>query len=450
MEANSNTASASRAVSMFQFAARRVPAYMQLLGEAGVSPCNVRSVEDFRKFAPILDKRSTFGRFCLAQLCRDGRLGNLASVLTSSGHSGKFSFGLYEEDSLAQEAQRTDAALDAIFQVKSKPTLLINCLPMGVRIATRSCTVAETSVRADMVTALVAALHASYEQIIIIGDISHVKHVLELGAAQGIDWGEILVHLVVGEDLLAENARHYFQHLLEIDPDDPQTGFVGTSMGVAEVGMNLFYETAPLVSLRRRLHENSDLRNALLGPSFSFVPLLFVYDPQRLFVESDPAGRLLITTLDPSRRIPLIRYATGDMGRLIRDLPSCSRWAAELGMPPAALAQASVLLMQGRGECALAGEERIYPEQVKEGLYHDPALAGQTTANFRLRSGQERATLRIQLSPGVAPSAALTESFAQAVALYVPAPLTVRCEPFESFGSGMALDYERKLDYLGD
>ena len=72
-----------------------------------------------------------------------------------------------------------------------------------------------------------------------------------------------------------------------------------------------------------------------------------------------------------------------------------------------------------------------------------------TTANFRLVSGEERATVRVQLVPGVEPSRAMDDRFAEAVAHYARAPVRVRCSRYESFGSGMALDYERKFDYLG-
>jgi hypothetical protein len=39
--------------------------------------------------------------------------------------------------------------------------------------------------------------------------------------------------------------------------------------------------------------------------------------------------------------------------------------------------------------------------------------------------------------------------FADAISRYTDVPITVSCEAYESFGSGMALDYERKFDYLG-
>jgi phenylacetate-CoA ligase len=92
----------------------------------------------------------------------------------------------------------------------------------------------------------------------------------------------------------------------------------------------------------------------------------------------------------------------------------------------------------------------VYPEEVKEALYADPELARQTTANFRLRPGPERALLRVQLVPGIRPAAALADRYAGVLARYTDAPVEVHCEAYEDFRSGMSLDYERKFAYLDE
>lgn len=435
-------------VSAFRRAAAEVPAYKCLLREAGVDPAQVRDVQDFRRIVPLTAKSSTFERFTLPDLCRRGDIGNLAAVLTSSGHSGRFAFGLYDGPSAESAARRTDEALDAFFQVRSKPTLLINCLPMGVKIYTRACTLAETSVRADMVTALVRTFGPCYEQLILVGETAFIKRVLELGGTQGIDWHTLLVQVIVGEEPLAENARIYLENLLGIDPGRPETGTVVSSMGVAELGLNLLFETPPLIALRRALHLDESLRQAVLGPGVRHLPMLFTYDPARIFLEVIDERRLVLSTLEPSRRIPLIRYVTGDEGERLLPSDSVKAAAAKAGVSPDELQAAPIVMVHGRGSYARAGQKAVYPEQVKEGLYHEADLARQTTANFRLASGPDRAMLRIQLLPGAGEPQALAGRFAEAVSHYVDAPLRVTCETYADFRNGMGLDYERKFDYL--
>lgn len=439
------------ALNAFRRAAACVPAYQTLLREAGVAVEGVETLEDFRRL-PVLQKRNTFQRFAIGELCVDGLVGRLGNVLTSSGHSGNFAFGLTETDALEASVKWIDDALDAIFAVRSHPTLLINCLPMGVKVPTRACTLADTSVRPDMAVALVKTFGQHFAQIIILGEAAFLKLLLESGPRSGVDWRAHLVHLITGEETLAENARRYLQQLLGHNIHHPENGMVFSSMGVAELGLNIFFEVPPtgsLVLLRRTLHESAPLREAVLGSQTRWVPSLFTYDPRRIFVEFDPSGRLILTTLDPRLRLPLIRYATGDQGFVLQ-LPSSVREALEAKKLSWDLLQSLPLVaLQGRGDYASAGESRVYPEAVKEGLYHNDSLAASTTANFRLLSGSAAAVIRIQLSPGIHPDAALPAAFHAAISNYVDAPYSVTCEAYESFGSGMGLDYERKFQYLG-
>ena len=436
-------------IAAFGRTAREVPAYRQILSESGTNPGEVSTPDDFKRLVPIIDKASTFDRFSLPELCRDGHCGQLLSVLTSSGHSGRFSFGLYDVDMAAAEVGRIDDILDMLLGVRSRPTLLINCLPMGVKVPTQACTLAETSVRADMATALVARLGQQYDQLILVGEAAFIKLVLESGLEQEIDWRKMLVHVIVGEEPLAENARMYFQDLLGCDGVSAESGLIGSSMGAAELGLNLFLELPPLVMLRQTLHKDASLRSDILGRDVTCVPMLFTYDPAHVFVETCGDDALVISTLQP-RRLPLIRYATGDRARLLT-LDELAPVIAACGLAPEHLPPNPVIVaVYGRDKCARAGEQLIYPEQVKEGLYARAELAKLTTANFRILSGPDEATIRIQLSPGLAPDDGVDERFAEAIAEYVCAPFGIRCERYETFGSGMALDYERKFDYLGD
>ena len=438
------------ALEAFQRAAACVPAYRELLREAGVRAEEVRTIDDFRRL-PFLGKENTFRRFPIEKLCVDGELGRPDSVLTSSGHSGVFAFGLTDEGSTAATTEWIDGLLDMIFGVRSQKTLLVNCLPMGVKVHTSACTLAETSVRADMVIGLVKTFGRHYAQIILVGEAAFVKHLLELGERSGIRWQDHRVHVILGEEPLAENARKYLERLLGITPGREDGGIVCSSMGVGEVGLNLFSEVppvAPLIALRRALHENEPLRQLVLG-ALDCVPSIFTYDPNRIYVEFDCNGRLIVTTLDPRLRVPLIRYATGDCGSVLALSSEAQAALEQIGIPKAIFDAIPIVLIDGRGKYATAGDARVYPESVKEGIYLIPELAKLTTSNFRLVSGEASVLARIQLSPGVHPSVEIDDGFSEAIKRYARAPIHVRTEAYEDFVSGMTLDFERKFDYLG-
>lgn len=435
-------------LSSFRSAAREAPFYQTILQQAGLDPARINTLDDFRKFVPILDKKSTFGSFPLEQLCRHGQIGRPAGVLTSSGHSGLFAFSIYQPDSVQAELDTIDLALDLLFQARTKKTLLINCLPMGVQVASRLCTVAQTSVREDMVTALVSKFGPHYDQIILIGETAFIKLVLELGLRQGIDWKSLLIHVIVGEEPLAENARKYLESILDIDIKKPEKGLVGSSMGVAELGLNLFFEAPQLIGIRRFLHESPLIRKMVLGASATTVPLLFTYDPQRIFVEVLEGDELALSVLNTACPIPLLRYRTGDRGFVPNPKLVAKYFADAAKDSPLPAGEFPLIAIEGRGESVTVGGKSVYPEEAKEGIYHDPDLIPLITANFRLYPGDKQGLVRIQLSPGVPAEPALNKKFARAIAKYTHAPLEVRCEPYESFRSGMALDYERKFAYI--
>ena len=437
-------------LSSFRTVAREVPAYAQILAEAKVVANEIESVQDFTDRVPVIDKAGTFGRFSLTELCRAGELGQPAAVLTSSGHSGQFAYSLFDAESAEREIRDADDGLDAVFGVYTRRTLLINCLPMGVYVPTRACTLGATSVRPDMVVAQAKAFGPHYDQIIMVGETAFLKLVLELGLAQGMNWKKMLVHMIVGEEPIAENARIYLEGILGTGLETPEKGMILSSMGVAELGLNLFFELPQLVGLRRMLHADPAARAAILGPDATSVPMIFLHNPDRIHVEI-AEGELVLTTLDPGRRIPLIRYRTGDRAAWMPPIPQLAQLGsvqlpgqAEPGpLPPP-------ILIHGRKKGARAGSVQVFPEEIKEAIYASPELASTVTGNFRLIGGSRRARARIQLSPGVLPRVALAAGFQAAVDAYARGPVAVTCERYETFCDGMALDYERKFDYLAD
>src|SRR6185295_982776 len=116
-----------RLLNAFRRAVAEMPWYRRLLDEHGVRAEQVVDVASFSNRCPVLTKRNTFDRFPLDQLAAATRMTDLASVLTSSGHGGRFSFGLSTRDQDARSGKFIDQALDAAFHVRSRSTLAINC-----------------------------------------------------------------------------------------------------------------------------------------------------------------------------------------------------------------------------------------------------------------------------------------------------------------------------------
>ncbi len=131
----------------FHRVARTVPAYAQALRAANVDPRSVDSIAAFVASAPLLDKHNTFGAHPISALCVDGNLEGLRSLLTSSGHSGVFSFGVNTRENVLRSARSIDTVLQYLFNVDERRTLFINCLPMGVKVHSNATVLAETSAK---------------------------------------------------------------------------------------------------------------------------------------------------------------------------------------------------------------------------------------------------------------------------------------------------------------
>ena len=448
-------AGARRTVRRFRSIAKKVPAYREILRERGVQPARVQSPGDFVRLAPVLEKRDLFGRYPIEALCVDGRLGELASVLTSSGQGGQFAFGLSTASQARQAVKAVDLALEHAFRTDQRRTLLINALPMGVRFACSSATIAETSVREDMVVALVDQFARHYDQLILITDPLFCKRILDHAREVGFRWDGLRVHAVLGEETFGEAYRAYVATRLGQDPERWDRGFVGSSMGVAELGLNLFFETRETVRLRQLADRHPELLQPALGrwPGRT-PPLLFVYDPLRLFVEihepdAEGFGALTLSTLEPSLVLPLLRYRTGDRAKVIdRTALVDALQAAALGTH--ALPPLPMIAVAGRTDDRLPDGRTLL--DVKDALYRDPELADQLSGAFRIEPGEAQAGCHIHVQAAADWAGDEAELRAQ-VGTHLPKSQSAQADVINvwrhaTFPFARRLDYERKLDYL--
>jgi phenylacetate-CoA ligase len=434
----------------FRRAADRVPAYRTLLDERGVRVDQVCDFSSFSRLCPLLSRTNTFDRFPLAQLSVGGELGDVADVLTSSGHGGRFSFGVISRAQAAATASFTDAALDAAFGVTSKATLAINCLPMGVVLSSHCMTVATTSVREDMAVALVQEFGGHYEQIVLVGDPLFIKRLTDYAAEKAVDWRRYRVSAVLGEEVFGEHFRGYVAQCLGMNLDRPDHGHIMSSFGVGELGLHLCFETPATIALRREAAVNLAFARDLLGEIGAGrpLPMIFTCNPQRTFIEAiepdrDGYGTMTISMLDPARSVPLLRYQTGDVVRLL-DREQVIAAVRRHGINLPGDLPGTLVALQGRRKDLLPNGSHV--AFYKDALYADHQIARQLTGAFRLIFSSGRCTMHVQLTRGQAPQAALEQGILRAIRSEVrPAQLVLW--PYVNFPFGVTLDYQRKFSH---
>jgi phenylacetate-CoA ligase len=444
-----------RALAAFHRAARESAAYAEFLRRHDLQPRSVRSYEDFTRRVPLLDKQY-FVENDLQRLCCGECLDDVGLFYSSSGSTGVFSYGVETRSDMSKIALGLEFELQNAFAALDRRTLLINCLPMGVKIHTRTIPLAETSVRPDVVWSLVRKLRGTFEQFVIAGEHPFLKMLFERGAEEeGIDWRELTVHVVTGGEYIAESFRGYLAELLGFAPGRTEQGSLAVSYGISELAVSLFRETPETIQLRRLAGEDPAFRETLYGQDTKICPNLMQYYPELHFVETVPAenGRteMVVTQASPDAKLPLIRYNTRDVvelldyGQLAERLNSCGR---EDLLPDFRLPLA---VTWGKYRGLQAGPDsraEVYPEYVKEALYADHDVAREVTGNFRLREAADTPELLVQLRPARHAEPALEESLRRELLAVLGTAIELKMVEYERFPYGFEHDFERKNAYV--
>lgn len=437
----------------FRSAAAEVPAYQDLLARHGLDPAKIVDLESFKSQVPVTDKETTFLAYPLHELCRGGKIGGIKSVVPSSGHAGTFAFSLDTAEGVALAAKSADLAFEYVFEISRRPGLVVNCYPMGLQVPT-SMAIANTGVSTDVALAVIKGLAPYFEQVIIVGQPLFVKRLIEDGLDQGMDWSRLRPSVVTGGEGFAESWRTYMSRLVGIeDADNPTTQLVASTMGTGELGVNLFHETPETIRIIRRAYRDPGLRQALFGHGLTHTPHFFVYYPMRSFVEQLPlagwpGGDLAVSHTALDIPLPLIRYRTGDVVRLIsyRRLEEIlGRHAPALSLPGLRLPCAA---MFGRRDALEVAGTRLTVEMIKEALFLDEAVAHSVTGFFRVASETRGVRLEVQLREGVLRNSELEDRLA--AALRASLPTAVACTPrlFHHPDYPQHTTHERKHQYI--
>jgi phenylacetate-CoA ligase len=444
----------ARVIAAFHRAAREMPWYRELLAAAAVDPSEIVDLATFVTRVPLLTKNNTFHRFPIDHLAAGTRIADLAGVLTSSGHGGRFAFGLTTRTDAAMEEEFIDDALDATFAVRSRRTLLINCLPMGVVFRSAATTVATVSVREDMALALLVAFGHHFEQVVIVADPLFVKRVIDYAAENHYDWSRVRTHVILGEEIFGEHFRTYVANALRLNIDGADSGSVMSSFGVGELGLHLAHETPATIALRRAAWTDAALARELLAhdSGCSSLPAILAFNPSRTLVEvlaadSSGYGQLAFSLLDPGAPIPLLRYSTGDVARIL-DADSVMSVCARRGTSVSSGLPAQMIALRGRvGDRLPNGADvGLY----KDVLYADPMAAPQLSGAFRLIVAADSLTWHVQRALSNAADPMTESELISRLLQHMPTaarPGTIIIWEYEQFPFGMGLDYQRKFAY---
>ena len=450
----------ARALKAFERAADKVPAYRKILKENGVKVKQIKSIGDFKERVPILTKRKVFQEHKLRDVCVNGNVGNIRTLYSSSGQTGVFSYGVETKAEAENAGLSLEFALSDVLDPVLNSTILINCLPMGVEIHTNTVPVVRSSVREDIILSIITKLKGEFAQLVIVGEQLFLKKLFEKGVAQNVGWKDYRMAVVTGAEYVAESTRTYFASLLGIDLGRKQTSQIVVNYGLSELSSSIARESWETVQIRRLARKNKKLYDDIYGKDGTICAPILQFNPYQNYIETvtDDNGheQMVVSMLEPRRKIPLIRYNTGDSVRLI-EYEDFEQILVKYGrpdlVPPYRLPFA---VMWGRFKALeLADGEKVYPECMKEALYADFTVAESVTGNFRIQKYQktadktgDAAEIIIQLCPGVKDDGSMYPRLRPHVHQWLGKDYPVRFIPYYQFPFGMTLDYERKPKYL--
>ena len=353
-------------------ARKNVPAYAQFLADHGY----VFRVFELGAF-PETTKENYVQRYPFADRCPHGRVPLAGTLVDESAGSSGAPFNW-----LRSERELRDVHLNTAnwirFTFPNERLLAVNAFSMGAWATGTNMGIALSKVA--MVKSTGPDLEKVIDTIEVFGDEfdylitaypPFLKHVVDALDERGFDWERTRVYGAVGGEGMTEAMRDHLERRLVK---------VRSGYGASDIQVGIAGETDISVWIRKLLVERADVREALLGPGESRIPMVFQYNPLENYIEINDAGEAVVTLNNSSVLSPKLRYNVGDEG-LTLTRPEVLHRLGELGVvaPGIPLPQnwaAPFFFLFGRrdGTVSYMGAN-IYPIDVEYGLYRDGDLA---------------------------------------------------------------------------
>ncbi len=403
-------------LNLFQQVAANVPGYRNFLEDNQITPDRIQSLADFHQL-PLTTKDNYVRHYSPADLCYGGRISGCDLISASSGSTGEPTFWARRIEDELEIATRFEQVFHDSFDAQTRSTLAIICFPLGTWVGglyTTNCcrylaskgypiTLVTPGNNKPEILRVATALAPLYEQTVLLGYPPFLKDAIDTGIAQGIEWAQHNVKLVMAGEVFSEEWRTLVGQRLG------STNFCYDSAslyGTADAGV-LGNETPLSIGIRRWLSQQPDIARELFGKSR--LPTLIQYDPLTRYFEVE-AGTLLFSG---DNGIPLIRYHIADEGGII-NYDEMLAFLASKGFDPLLLPELKdrqgirdlpFVYVFGRSQFAISYfGANIYPENVTVGLERSP-ICEWVTGKFvmQIRETTDRnveLSIVVELAPG--------------------------------------------------
>lgn len=377
-----NTKTESTTLALFHEVAANVPAYKAFLAQHGMNPTEYQNFEDFQRL-PLLTKENYLSRHPLSELCYHGQLQTCDMIAVSSGSTGNPTFWPRFFSDEMEIATRFEQIFHDSFYADTKRTLAVICFPLGTWVGgmyTTNCcrylaakgypiTVITPGNNTKEIFRAVQELGSAFEQVVLLGYPPYLKDVIDTGIANGINWQQYQIKLVMAGEVFSEEWRDLIGERVGFQ----NSVYDSASLyGTADAGV-LGNETPLSICIRRFLANHPDAARALFGESR--LPTLVQYDPISRFFEVKDRTLLF----SGNNGIPLVRYNILDTGGIIT-YDGMLEFLAEWGFDPVAeLLNQSVQLGSMLG---LSDDQTLPAQSIVRGIHSLPFVYIFGRSNF--------------------------------------------------------------------
>ena len=293
-------------------AARRVPGYHRYLGERGVDVGSLVPAAIVDRL-PETDKRSYIDRYSLVERCLDGRIPFRGTTIDESSGSTGTPYNWIRSERERHHAHRMISFFGR-YCFGPEPLVIINGFSMGAWATGINMSIAlnengvvkSTGPDIGKILSTLRFLGPAYK-FLIAGYPPFVKHLLDEGERDGLDWSEFRIDSLVGGEGMTEELR---DALLERF-DNVYSGYGATDIEIGMAG-----ESAASVALRRIARARPEVRRALFGDD-PRLPMVFQYNPLFHYLEVNAQGEVLCTISRLDVLAPRVRYNVHDGGGLL-------------------------------------------------------------------------------------------------------------------------------------
>ena len=366
---------------------RRVPAYAKFLAAEGIDAAALFPLGILRRL-PETDKASYINRFSLAERCVGGAFPYVGTAVDESSGSTGRPYNWIRGRSELDVAHR-GVAFFARYTFGTAPVFAINAFSMGAWATgfnmslglLRHGMVKSTGPDLEKILSTLRDFGPAYSYLIC-GYPPFLKHLLDVGEDEGLDWRAFRMNALVGGEGMSEELR---DHLLE------RFDAVYSGYGATDLEMGMAAESPVSIAVRRLARARPDVRAALFGPD-PRLPMVFQYNPLIHFLEVNAKAEIVATVSRLDLVAPRVRYNVHDEGGVM-DYGAVRRTLAPFGYRLEELAAVAetfgprgplvwqrpirlpFLWIFGRRDATISVMgANIYPEDIESLIYRDPEL----------------------------------------------------------------------------